>query len=132
MITINPFVYPSFDNDIDKKSQCKLDIWKIKNGKLLVMFTELSTNTGPSITNFAEGLATNAYYEVLEKLFEDIKIQDLIFIEHYNKDSYKDIESTETFKLVNFTIANEKEKKRGILFKDPKWQPVDIKDYPEV
>lgn len=60
------------------KSKCGLKI-KERNGKALVILTELSDNPGTSITNAYEDIATRIFKERLSHLYPD----SIRWIEHY-------------------------------------------------
>lgn len=59
-------------------SECGLDV-HIRGDRAIVMFTELPTNPGTSITNMIEVLATQVYHERLRKLSPE----NIEFVEHY-------------------------------------------------
>ena len=62
----------------------------------MILCTELATNPGQSITNAAEQLATAACRRFA------IPFNKLIWIEHYNEESYKGRGREESFDLVEF------------------------------
>lgn len=90
------YEYKGFGNC---ESKCKIEVHSN-----IVIATELDDNTGTSITNYAETLAT-----MICKQFS-ILPEELIWIEHYPKDSY----SLETYSLVKFDIDKNR-------FSNPKW-----------
>lgn len=86
-------------------SHCYIDVKENR-----VLCTEADDNQGTSITNMAEGIAT----EVCRKF--DIPMKKVIWIEHYNHsvgNSIGDIGST--FDLVTFDIVDDH-------FEHPKWK----------
>lgn len=83
-------------------SKCDLFL----NGNV-VLVTELADNTGTSITNAAEGLAT----EICEKY--KIKFKNLVWIEHYPDSGLYD----ETFDMVTFEVIG------GRLY-NPSWKRI--------
>jgi len=73
---------------------CKLSIFKDKSNKTIVVLTELADNTAMSFTNCYDGIAEQVY----EKHLQNVAISDTRWIEHYNKDSYKDFDFGRDFK----------------------------------
>lgn len=96
------FVYTGFHG-------CDCFCYIRRNGNV-VLCTEAHDNPGTSITNMAEGVAT----QVCRAL--DIPLDKLVWIEHYAGMSS---EPRETFDLVTFEIVNDAP---GGRFAHPKWK----------
>ena len=60
---------------------CFFEILQVPNDKVAVIFTEVAGNSGLSITNDCELLATRFFIEMLKR--HDIKPHAVKFIEHY-------------------------------------------------
>lgn len=61
---------------------CGLQILPKYKGKITVVLTEIIDNTGASIRNIFEKVATQVYHQFLSEL----SIDDIIWIEEYNKE----------------------------------------------
>jgi hypothetical protein len=75
-----------------------------------VLCTEAPDNHGTSVTNIAEGIAT----EVCRTF--DIPMRDLIWFEHYFED--KECNLPERYSIVEFKISNNE-------FRNPQWSYAD-------
>ena len=62
-------------------SECKIEIWEA-DGKAIVLFTELSSNKGTSVTNSAEQLVFEIYNRFLISKY---KTSQCLFAETYGK-----------------------------------------------
>lgn len=88
-------------------SICGVDIEKLADGRTIVVLTELPENTGTSVTNMVEYLATEIYHSFLK----GIPTQNIFWIEHYPERK----PFPETFDRVIMTWDGQK-------FKNPKWE----------
>ena len=96
-----------------KKGTCGLEI--VKGEKATVIVTEIADNSGTSITNAFESIATHVYQQFLD----DYPVHNITWIEHYNQDSYEPAgDDPETFDQV-FLSWNPKTRQ----FHNPQWQP---------
>lgn len=98
------------------KCQCGIDQYE-KDGKVTIVLTELPNNTGTSVTNWFEELATTLYIQWLKR---DYAVNDITWIEHYpyeerNGDS-EGHEETWDLVLLSWT---------GIRFKSPSWKRIE-------
>jgi len=66
-----------------KKGTCGLKI--IKGKKATVIVTEIADNSGDSIANAFDSIATQIYHQFLS----NYSVNDITWVEHYNKGSYK-------------------------------------------
>lgn len=99
----------------NRNSRCGLTILPQPEGKVIVILSELAANPGESITNRYAGIATAVYEEFLSHL----PVQDIAWIEHYNRDSYYDhADSEENFTVVRLTWDDRKK-----AFYAPQWRP---------
>ena len=89
--------------------KCGMDIKEQKN-KCIVVFTELPDNTGTSITNMYEHLATELFNQVLSKRYT---YNQIMWIEHYPKES-----RSEGYPESYDEVIMEYDDRR---FKHPKW-----------
>lgn len=89
-------------------SKCGIDIVK-HNDTFIVILTELPDNSGTSITNIIESLATMVYYQFLN----GVPIEKIIWIEHYPPSRHRE----ETFDEVTF-------KWNGKYFFSPRWKRI--------
>ena len=108
------FYYKGFGNC---DSKCGLNVIR-QDKKAVVVFTELSDNTGTSVTNIYEYLATCIYKSFLS----DFSPVNIMWIEHYpanerlrEKDSWTEV-----------TMFWD-----GQVFKRPKWIPISDLDLVE-
>ena len=90
----------------DCPSQCRLQV----NGNVVIV-TDLDGDTGTSITNMAEHLATQVINEF------GIKPENLVWIEHYPERGHPLDRFPENFDLVTFTWD-------GQRFRKPVWKPM--------
>ena len=76
---------------------CSLQILPWTENKVVVILAEIADNPGTPITNAFEKVATQVYH----KFLSEISISDIIWIEHYNKNSYHNKDyNEETFDQV--------------------------------
>ena len=93
---------------------CGLELQKLADGRTLVICTELPENTGTSVTNFAENLATL----VCRKF--GIRHDQLLWIEHYF--SGRALGPEPQWDWVEFDWDGES-------FQNPRWRPMDALDW---
>ena len=99
----------------NRNSRCGLTILPQPEGKVIVILSELAANPGASITNRYAGIATAVYEEFLSH----VPVQDITWIEHYNRDSYyENADSEESFTVVGLTWDDRKK-----AFYAPQWHP---------
>ena len=89
----------------------------------LVIATELAANTGASVTNSCEIIAT----EICKQ--KEIAFEDLIFVEHYDKNSYRNKQGEESFSRVCFSQGAISGESRLTA---PTWQPLTVGEYMEL
>ena len=101
------------------KCQCGIDKYE-KDGKITIVLTELPKNTGTSVTNWYERLATDLYTRWLKR---DYKVNDITWIEHYPpEERTKESEGhEETWDLVLLSW-------NGYKFKNPSWNHIETDD----
>ena len=116
------FYYPGIFSHWE--SCCGLEIIEKENGMVYVIMTELGDNPGTSVTNAVENIATKVYNEYLHH----VSIENIFWIEHYNKASYRCPENgKETFDHV--TLKWSFDLKRFI---SPDWRPCSKKILSEI
>lgn len=101
-------------------SWCGLEIIRLRDGRTVVIATEVEDNPGTSVTNMAEGLASRVCAEFT------INPRSLVWIEHYGYPSAFPAGNPRTFDLVTFArpMAGD-----GAPFGDPKWRPMSEGDW---
>ncbi len=98
---------------------CDLEIFKGVDGKVFVVLTELNENTGTSVTNFYEQLATLIYKQYLSAVPKD----QIVWVEHYDENSYQNTrDQHESFDIVTLTWNEKLE-----AYQSPQWRPCDQK-----
>jgi hypothetical protein len=85
-----------FTDPNGRQAFCRIELVPMVDGLTAVIATERSGNPGMSITNAAEQAATAVCRRY------GIDPHRLVWIEHYDADSYADQERKETFDLVTF------------------------------
>jgi len=98
------------------ESKCHIEaMLDEKTSRVIVIATELPDNSGTSITNFAEYLAT----EIFNRLRYEAKIipENFIWIEHYPERGTVHYPLVEDYDRVYFEIENGK-------FAHPKWEHI--------
>ena len=101
-------------------SWCALEILTLKEGRTVVIATEIVDNPGTSITNVCEHLA---YWVCVEFSIDPSK---LIWIEHYGYPSPVKSIGPRTYDLVTFTILPPGHE---AVFAEPKWRPMRDEDW---
>jgi hypothetical protein len=99
---------------------CALEILRAKDGKTVVIATEVKDNPGTSITNVCEQLA---YWVCVEF---SIDPSQLIWIEHYGYPAPGDSKRLRSYDLVTFTILPPG---HDAVFAHPKWRPMRDEDW---
>jgi hypothetical protein len=93
---------------------CGLKIFPQANGIFILVLTELDENTGASITNCYDNISTQVHQQFLS----DIPVDKIIWLEHYDDNSYYDKKNNkETFDQVNLTYD-----KKLKCFSSPEWK----------
>ena len=98
-------------------SLCGLHVELLPDGRTLVICTELSDNSGTSVTNFAEELATLVCGRF------GVAPDRLVWIEHYPASPVHGPEPD--WDLVEFTWD-------GARFQDPNWRPMRPQDWKQL
>ena len=99
---------------------CRIEVLPLADGRTTIIATELAENTGTSITNAAEQAATEACRRF------NIDPHRLVWIEHYNSESYRQRSREETYDLVSFSSINPV---AAVIFDDPDWKPMTAADW---
>ena len=89
----------------------------------LIIATELAENTGASVTNSCDYIATQYCTQ------NDIPFGDLIFVEHYDQRSYEGRGNSEDFSLVTFRQGERFGKPH---FTNPEWKPLRRDEYQDL
>lgn len=97
----NVITPPSMYNGGKLPSSVRVTIALYRN-KPTVIFSELASNNGPSVTNSAERLAEYVYATQVAHLFPETSINDIIWMERYSGESYKNGQREETFDIITF------------------------------
>lgn len=93
------FEYPGYQQ---APSFCNVDVYRREDEQYVIVATELAANPGTSVTNRCEIIAT-----MIAKHF-DIPSDRLIFIEQYNRTSFRDLGELPGQALIKFTWAKGK------------------------
>jgi len=93
-------------------SVCGLEIKELGDGKVAVILTELEDNSGTSVTNFYEYLATEVYWKYLAPR----PVESIIWIEHYPENPRIEREAVWDRVFLRWD---------GRRFSNPQWRPLD-------
>jgi hypothetical protein len=99
---------------------CALEILKVKDGRTVVIATEVENNPGTSVTNAAEQLACQVCVEF------SIDPSQLVWIEHYGYPAPGELDRHPRTYLVSFSILPAG---RGAVFGQPQWRPMRNEDW---
>ena len=102
------------------RSQCALEILRLRDGRTAVIATEVADNPGTSVTNAFELLATDvcAWFA--------IDPRRLVWIEHYGYPAAACPTEARGYDYVRFTIAPAPD---GTCFSDVYWRPMRDADW---
>ena len=108
------------------KSKCGLGITRLKDGRIVVICSELPDNPGTSVTNFAEELAALVCAEYC------IPADNLVWIEHYPPDEPRHglRRGKASWDLVTFKVALGDGEQT--VFDEPQWRPMREADWREL
>ena len=107
------FVFKGLGNS---EGVCHLKIFSQPNKIFIVVLTELTENTGASITNSYEKIVTQVYH----KFLAEVPFNKITWIEHYDKNSYEKSDNKhETFDEVNLSYHEGAKK-----FSSPHWNHI--------
>ena len=101
------------------KGHCGLDFIR-KDNHCTVVFTYLLDNTGTSVTNIVEVLATKLYNDVLQGEYTP---EQIMWVEHYLENKAFELKETWDEVILKWT---------GEQFKYPEWIPIKKKDKQEL
>lgn len=99
---------------------CRIEAIRLVDGRAVVIVVELPDNTGTSVTNACEELAT----QVCQQL--GIDVRQLVWIEHYGFASCFDPQRVRTYDLVTFASV---QPRRSPAFEGPSWRPMTDADW---
>ena len=116
-IVIDRYRYRGFH---DCESHCSLEILRSPSRPTIVIATEMEDNSGMSVTNVCEHLAS--------RVCVDFKIDpsSLVWIEHYGYPNPINSKRPRTYDLVTFTIL---QAGHNVLFAYPRWRPMTQNDW---
>jgi len=116
-IVIDLYLYRGFHGCV---CWCGLEIIRLRDGRTIVIATEVEDNPGTSVTNMAEGLASRVCAEF------SIDPRSLVWIEHYGYPSAIRAGNPRTFDLVTFArpVAGD-----DSTVGEPKWRPMSESDW---
>lgn len=97
---------------------CRIRIWQLKDGRRVVIATELEPSPGASVTNTCERWADGVCREYL---LDPLKT---IFVEHYDRrDGKVDPDfAPETFDFITFTWSDPRTSKEPAYAEKPQWK----------
>ena len=97
-----------------KRETCELSAFELPDSRRALVISEISGNTGPSVTNAIECIVREAYVQV-----HDLPpISELVVIEHYGPRSYEHPIPENTWDLVTF--------KHSKPIDDPVWKRIQL------
>jgi hypothetical protein len=99
---------------------CRVEAIRLADERSLVIATEVPDNTGTSVTNACEELAT----QVCQRLALDPR--HVVWVEHYGYPSRCDPERVRTYYLVTFASIHPR---RSPIFEGPNWRPMTEMDW---
>ena len=94
---------------------CRIEAIRLADQRSLVIATEVPDNTGTSVTNACEELAT----QVCQRLALDPR--QMVWVEHYGYPSRCDPDRVRTYDLVTFASI---QPRRSPIFEGPSWRPM--------
>jgi len=99
---------------------CEIEVPGLVDGRTAIIATELSENPGMSITNAAEEAATAVCRQL------GIDPHRLVWIEHYDANSYRDRGTEESFDVVTFRKVTPM---ASVIFAAPAWKRMKAEDW---
>jgi len=103
-----------------RRAHCQVEGLGLADGRTAIIATEVGTNPGMSITNAAEEAATAACRQFV------IDPHRLVWIEHYDANSYRDRGREESFDLVTFGKVTTT---AIVIFAAPAWKRMKAEDW---